>query len=239
MRFEETKCFIAILDYPHIENECVASLLSLYEYSKWLCPGKQYPRNEIEICFVDGTSPARAHNKAVREFLDDPREFRSVLIVGHDHIFKADALQTLFEADKDIVAGVTTTRLKGMQQLKDPVLSIVSDWKDGHPANLTRLECIEKMKQENYQPFRVPVIGDGLMLIKRKVFEKMPAPWFYEPPMTEEEFREMGRKVPGTIGCDIIFCKEAGKHGFQIWAHPGVQYVHIGRHYAGVEYKVD
>lgn len=239
MKFEDIKCLIAILDYPHIENECVASLLGLYEYSKWLCPGKGYPKNEIDICWVDGTSPARAHNKAVHEFLDDPRGFKSLLIVGHDHIFKADALQTLFEADKDIIAGVTTVRLKAMSQLRDPVLSIVSDWKDGHPVNLSRVECIEKMKTENHQPFKVPVIGDGLMLVKRKVFEKMPPAWFHEPKMTEEEAKGAGRKTPGTIGCDIIFCREVAKYGFDVWAHPGVQYVHIGKHYAGVEYKVD
>lgn len=239
MRFEDARCLIAILDYPYIENECVASLLGMHEYSKWLCPGKGYPKNEIDICWVDGTSPARAHNKAVHAFLDDPRGFKSLLIVGRDHIFKADALQTLFEADKDIIAGITTSRLRAMSQIREPVLSIVSDWKDGYPVTLNRVECIEKMKAENYQPFKVPVIGDGLILIKRKVFEKMPAPWFYEPKMSEEESIEAGRKAPGTIGCDIVFCREVEKYGFQIWAHPGVQYVHIGRHYAGVEYKVD
>jgi hypothetical protein len=239
VKFEDASCFIAILDYPYIEKECTASLLGMYEYSKWLCPGKRYPRNEIELCFVDGTSPARAHNKAVHEFLDDPREFKRLLIVGRDHIFKSDALKILFEADKDIIAGITVARQKAMSQVKDPVLSIVSDWKDGKPVNLTRIECIEKINAEKGQPFKVPVIGDGLMMVKRKVFERMPAPWFYEPPITEEERKEMGKKVLGTIGCDIIFCREALKYGFETWAHPGVQYVHIGKHYAAVAYNMD
>lgn len=239
MKFEDTKIFIALLDYPYVESECSLSTLCLYEYSKWLCPGENYPRNLIELCTVSGTSPARAHNKAVAEFLGDPRGFKHLLIIGRDHIFKCDALQILFQADKDIIAGITTGRLRSMTQLREPVWSVVSDWKNGAPVTLDRMQCIEKMKQEKYQPFEASAIGDGLMLIKRKVFEQLPSPWFYEPPIPEEERIHFKGRTEGTVGCDIIFCREARKHGFKIWAHPGVQYVHIGRSYSAVEYKAD
>lgn len=239
MKFQDAKIFIAILDYPYIESECVVSTLSLYEYSKWLCGNNKYPQNVVELCFACGTSPARAHNKAITDFLDDPRGFKHLLIIGRDHIFKCDALQTLFEADKDIIAGITTGRLRAMSQLREPVWSIVSDWKDGVPVTLDRVQCLEKIKKEKYQPFEVSAIGDGLMLIKRKVFEKLPSPWFYEPPIPHEQRVNFKGSTGGTIGCDIIFCREAQKHGFKIWAHPGVQYVHIGRSYSAVEYKAD
>jgi len=98
---------------------------------------------------------------------------------------------------------------------------------------------MEKIKQENYEPFEVPVIGDGLMLIKRKVLERISPPWFYEPEIPKEEATIFKGKTEGTIGCDIVFCREARKNGFKIWAHPAVQYVHIGRSYSAVEYKVD
>lgn len=239
MRFEDARIWIALLEYPFIETECVASALGMYEYSKWLCPGKNYPRNNIELAFLSGTSPARAHNKAVIGMLNDPREFKALLIIGRDHIFKTDSLQKLFEADKDIIGGITTARLRSLSQVREPVWSIVSDWQNGVPVTLTRTQCLEKIKKENGQPFEAPILGDGFMLIKRKVFEKMEPPWFYEPPIPKEERPNIERNTLGTIGCDIVFCKKARELGFKIWAHPGVQYIHIGKHYAAVEYEVD
>jgi len=239
MKFENVKIWIALLEYPFIETECVASTLGTYEYSKWLCPGTNYPRNEIELAFTSGTSPSRAHNKAINDMLNDPRGFKALLIVGRDHIFKPDALQKLFETDKDIIGGITTARLRSITQLKEPVWSIVSDWRDGVPITLTRVQCMEKMKKGNYQPFEAAVLGDGLMLIKRKVFERMSPPWFYEPPIPKEEKPDTQKATMGTIGCDILFCRRAQELGFKIWAHPGVQYIHIGKHYASVEYNLD
>lgn len=239
MKFEDAKIWIALLEYPYIETECVASTLGMYEYSKYKCPGKNIPRNEIELSFESGTSPSRAHNKAINNMLNDPRGFKALLIVGRDHIFKADALQKLFETDKDIIGGITTARLRSLSQVKEPVWSIVSDWQNGIPITLTRVQCLEKMRRENYQPFEVPVLGDGLMLIKRKVFERLNPPWFYEPPIPKEERPDTKNVTMGTIGCDILFCRRAREAGFKIWAHPGVQYIHIGKHYAAVQYQID
>ncbi len=234
MKFQNAKILVAILDYPFLETECVNSIFSMIEYSKWECPGESYPRNEIGWMFCNGTSPARAHNKAISAFLDDPSGFRSLLIVGRDHIFRPDALRLLYEADKDIIAGITTVRLKSFADLKTPIYSVVSGYKEGKITTLTKLECLKKIRDEKYQPFKVPAIGDGLMLIKRKVFERMPAPWFYEPPMDEDKVKPGKRR--GLWGCDIIFCNRARELGFEIWAHPEVQYVHIGRSYTFVEY---
>lgn len=233
MKFEDAKILIAVLDYPFIESECVVSIMGMWEYSKWLTPGKSYPRNDVEVMITNATSPARAHNKAIRTFLEDPRGYKSLMIVGKDHIFRPDALRRLYEADKDIIAGITTVRLKSFEELKKPIYSVVSDWrKDGYLSTLTKWECIEKIKEKKGEPWEVPATGNGISLIKRKVFEKMSQPWLYEPP--QPEARPDGTK--GTVGCDIILCTRARELGFGVWVHPGVQYVHIGRSYTSVAY---
>lgn len=235
MKFQNVDIMMALLDYPFVENECVRSFFSCYEYSKWLCPGNKLPVNNIEWAMVDGTSPSRAHNHAIQAFLDKPH-FKSLLIVGHDHIFKPDALQILFETDKDMVGGITCQRVRGLETLREPTLSIINDDRDGRSRALTRLECIQKIKEENGKPFKVPSMGDGLMLFKRKVFERIPSPWFYEPPIPEERVKPDQKR--GTLGCDISFFEKAHELGFEIWAHPGVQYIHIGRGYTAIEYDI-
>ena len=235
MKFEDAKILVTVLDYPFVESECFVSLVGMWEYSKWICPGKNYPRNDVEMFFTNATSPARAHNKAIRTFLEEPRGYKSLLIVGRDHIFRPDALQRLYEADKDVIAGITTVRLKSYNELKKPIYSVVSSRReDGVCHTLTKFECLQKIEEKKWEPWEVPVIGSGIMLIKRKVLERMSQPWVYEPPQPKDEIPE-GRPR-GTVGCDIVFCERAKELGFKIWAHPGVQYVHIGRSYTSVAY---
>jgi|GEM_PF-2826492 len=235
MKFQNAGIMLALLDYPFVENECVRSFFSMFEYSKYLCPGNGNPKNNVEWAMLDGTSPARAHNHAIQAFLDRP-EFKSLLIVGHDHIFRPDALKILFEADKDMIGGITCQRVRGLSTLNKPILSIVNDWKDGKTRALTRDECIERMNKAGNEPFEVPSMGDGFMLFKRKVFERIDPPWFYEPPIPKDQVKPGQSR--GTLGCDISFFEEARKLGFEVWAHPKVQYVHIGRGYTAIEYDI-
>ena len=236
MKFEDASVLITVLDYPFIENECVGSTFALYEYSKYMCPGTKIPRNNISFVLADGTSPSRAHNHAIQCFMSWP-EYKSLLIIGRDHIFKLNALKILFEADKDIIGGITSERQRALEQIGEERKSIVHDWVKGGTRALSRKECLEKMNQSKGEPFEVPSMGDGLMLFKRKVFEKIDPPWFYEPPMPLDRVPDgHGR---GALGCDIAFFEKARKEGFKVWAHPAVQYVHIGRGYTAVAYDVD
>lgn len=231
MKFENTKILIAILDYPFIETECINSVMGLWEYSKWVC------RNDVEYFFSNGTSPARAHNNAICKFLEHPKHYMSLMIVGRDHIFKPDALKLFFEADKDVIAGVSTTRIKSIQEINKPLYSVVGGYKNGMPQFLTKDECIKKLEEEKGEPFKVPVMGNGISLYKRKVFERMPSPWFFEPPISED--RPKNGDYRGTLGCDISFCERAIEIGLELWIHPLVQYIHIGRGYSAVNYTLE
>jgi hypothetical protein len=77
---------------------------------------------------------------------------------------------------------------------------------------------------------RVTAIGCGVMLVKRKVFEETPKPWFY--------FYEL----PGgkTLGEDVHFCIAAHDAGFETWVdHTLSQEIgHIGQYtYSWADYK--
>lgn len=236
MKFEDAKVMVALLSYPFVEPECMTSVMGLLDYSRWTC-GSKKPMNNVELVLSDGTSPARAHNNAICRFLEHSGHYMSLMIIGRDHIFKPNALELLFEADKDIIAGVTTTRLKSIQEINKPLYSIVGGYKDGVPQIMTKDECLRKIEKEKNQPWKVPILGNGVSLYKRKVFEKMPAPWFCEPEMPEEQVTPGDFR--GTVGCDIYFCNKAREFGFEIWVHPVVQYVHIGRGYSAVNYTLE
>lgn len=239
MKFEDAKVLIAILDYPFVESECMVSVMGMWEYSKWRCGNgtRPLPINDVEYFLSNGTSPARAHNNAIAKFLEHPGHYKSLMIVGRDHIFKVDALKILFEADKDIIAGITTTRFKSIHEIGKPTYSVIADYKDGVPTMMTKDECLKKIEEQKNQPWKVPLLGNGVSLYKRKVFERMPSPWFYEPPMPEEQVKPGDFR--GTQGCDVLFCEKAKQLGFELWVHPVVQYVHIGRGYSAVNYSLE
>jgi hypothetical protein len=67
----------------------------------------------------------------------------------------------------------------------------------------------------------VESIGMGVMLISRKVFEKLSEPWFETPWRTDKR---------GYIGEDVFFCRKATAAGFKIYIDHDVskEIGHIG-----------
>ena len=66
----------------------------------------------------------------------------------------------------------------------------------------------------------VPVIGvsTASMLIKRHVLEKMPRPWFYF---------DWNKDHTAHTGEDYVFCREAGKMGFEVFCATDIIVGHI------------
>ena len=121
-----------------------------------------------------------------------------ILWIDADMRFPKNTLERLLKHDKDIVGVNATTR-------SIPVKSTAK-----------HLEVNLEKKENSWWPVvskgktgieRVTAIGCGVMLVKRKVFENTPKPWFWF------------YQIPGgkTLGEDVHFCVAAADAGFETW----------------------
>ena len=67
--------------------------------------------------------------------------------------------------------------------------------------------------------FKCKAIGTGMLLIKTDVFKKVPQPWF------KYEWYPNGMVKRSH---DWIFCEDARREGYDIWADPTLKIQHIG-----------
>ena len=108
------------------------------------------------------------------------------LWVDSDMTFPPDALDRLLKWDKPIV---------GCAYSKRDGSSIVAAGMDGKQMTSIPKHGLHEVK----------VLGFGLILIQRSVFEKAEQPWFYEPYIDGY----------GPVGEDAYFLLEAGAKGFK------------------------
>lgn len=126
-----------------------------------------------------------------------------LLFIDTDILFNPSIIQILLDRDKDIIGAnyyIRDLPRKSTVKIHDENGNILKiDQKDG------TFECF--------------AVGTGFMLIKRKVFETLPHPWF--------SF-EQDDKGNTTCGEDIYFCKQARKHGFRVFCDPNLNVKHLG-----------
>lgn len=131
-----------------------------------------------------------ARNLIVDEFIKS--DCTHLLFVDWDATFPEDAAEMLLEADKDIIGVNAAKHVTG-----NPVVT--------HDINGNEINYVYHKTQ------RVPAIGMHLTLIKRKVFETMPWPWFHRYIIADQ--RKMATE-------DFTFCKNADQnYGFEVWVH--------------------
>jgi glycosyltransferase involved in cell wall biosynthesis len=142
-----------------------------------ICPRTEYARDlfmdwvknqtykDYEL-FIDENSEeenARASRQRIRDqFMKSPCKY--LLFCDVDTISPVDAIQKLMDADKDIITGLTTSRLDE---------SVLAFWKNGYPEQNQKREFLKN------SPEIVEIDGAGLYLtlIKRPVLEKILFNW--------------------------------------------------------------
>jgi GT2 family glycosyltransferase len=114
-------------------------------------------------------------------------EYDSLLFVDSDMVVPPDLLIRLIEADKDIVSALAFRRTPGYEPciFKECSETDAKFYLD-YPKGLIEVEGV----------------GMACTLIKRKVFETVPGPWFFPHK---------------TLGEDLSFCVRARKAGFKIF----------------------
>ena len=131
-----------------------------------------------------------------------------VLFIDSDMTFPQDMIERLLAHNKDIVATNCARRRlptgpTAQRTLPDGSRELIYTMPDS-----TGLEEVES-------------IGMGVMLISRKVFEKLSEPWFETTWRTDKR---------GYIGEDVFFCRKASAAGFKIYIDHDVskEIGHIG-----------
>ena len=142
-----------------------------------ICPRTEYARDlfmdwiknqtykDYEL-FIDensGEENARASRQRIRDkFMESKCKY--LLFCDIDTIPPVDAIQKLMDADKDIITGLTTSRLDE---------SVLAFWKNGYPEQDQKREFLKN------SPEIVEIDGAGLYLtlIKRPVLEKILFNW--------------------------------------------------------------
>ena len=179
----------------------------------------RFREGDQAIYTVAGTLIFDQRNKLAQAALDEKCDY--VLWVDADMRFPKNTIERLIAADKDIIGVNATTRTVPVGPTAKR-LQIDYEKKENHWYSI-----VSKGKTGLE---RVTAIGCGVMLVKRKVFEQTPKPWFY--------FYE----IPGgkTLGEDVHFCIAAHDAGFETWVdHDLSQEIgHIGQYtYSWADYK--
>ena len=147
------------------------------------------------ISWIRGADIARARNQIVENMQGDWLWF-----LDDDHDFDANIVRRLLQHKADIVAPLVLAKV--------PPFSPVCYRDIGDPYKLSDLPTSGLVE--------VAATGTAGMLIRRRVFEQMPAPWFVA-----------GQIHKDGVGEDLNFCVNAREAGFKVRVDTGAVLGHL------------
>lgn len=170
---------IAVLNQGVIVSELDDWLIETYRFAPRLTAKPIKPR---------GNQIARQRNLAVEHMIAVGWDW--LLFIDSDVVPPALALPTLLGADADVVAGVVLERFS-------PFAVAATTESNGQKLALPDLPA-RGVK-------RVRTVGSACTLVKRRVFERLDAPWY-----------RCGQVNPEYLTEDTEFCLRASAAGFHI-----------------------
>lgn len=181
-------------------SETWASIAGMHLPSDWTAVDSNSRVPLIQSRFA---SLAASLNFIGDMFMQTGREW--LFLMNDDHVYPPNTILKLLAHDKDFVTGVYTKK----QVPFEPILyDRIND--DG---------TLRSKKFRKGEGGLVPIVGcgDGVLLIRRTVLEKIPQPWW-----------EMSSPdSPDLITQDLIFCKKVREAGFEMWADLDTSVGHI------------
>jgi len=170
----------------------------------------RFRKGETLLFTVAGTLIFDQREKLAKEALDAGCDY--ILWIDADMRFPKNTIEHLISRNKDIVGANATTRIA---PVKGTAKNCVVD-EENKIATWTTVSSKGKSGLE-----KVTAIGCGVMMVKRKVFEKTPKPWFWFDTLPGDKM----------LGEDVYFCVKAYDAGFDTYIdHDLSKYVgHIGK----------
>lgn len=174
-----------------------------------------------DLMVFQGALVDRARNRLIEQMRDHPMKPTHIFFMDADIVPSPDALTRLLSHGLPIVSGLYRRRLppyEPMAFVKRPPPQSPSSAKQPHFGVVRRGKgkVLQPISMKGPRLRNVDVVGAGCLLIRREVFEKVPAPWF------TSEWREEGH-----LSEDFSFCEKARKVGYRIAVDTAVRPLHL------------
>jgi hypothetical protein len=185
-------------------------VLTGVERTNWIHPTlalnlltmSQHPSFAVEIEMVCDKQPVDyARNFCVAKARERKADF--LFMVDNDQCFEIDPLNILKAGLKKDVIGLPTMQGFSPAELDAGREPIYPNFRSMKPH------------EADGEFFTVSLIGTGAMFINRRVWEKIPGPWFKWCYQEDSELRETDK----VFSEDFYFCDLARRNGFKVWAH--------------------
>jgi hypothetical protein len=169
----------------------------------------RFRKGEQAIYTVNGTLIFDQREKLAIAALEEGCDW--ILWVDADMRFPKNTIERLMLHNKDICGVNATTRTIPVKPTAKNLVVNEEEktnvWNQVSSKGKTGIE-------------KVTSIGCGVMLVKRRVFEKTPQPWFWF-------YQLPGNKI---LGEDVHFCVAAHDAGFETWVDHGLsnEIGHVG-----------
>lgn len=205
-----------LLAVPVMETMYSLAAFSFVQAARWLPKG-------TEIVFLrEGTTVAAKRNRFVRELLDRP-DLEWLAMIDSDHTFPADLVLRLLATGKDLVGAACMLRsgshvaagfLTDDAVLSDdPLRPSDADGFRWSPVNHERFPDGPNIGE-------VDLVGTGIILVRRPVFEALEEPWFVS---------NVTARTSEGQGEDLNFVLRAKAAGFQphLLSMPGIGHLSV------------
>lgn len=144
-----------------------------------------------------GLGPAEPLNRIGRAFLDHPGNLQWLFLMNDDNLPPMDVIPTLWEREVDVISGLYFSRIQ-------PFEPIFFD--DVRMEGGQRMYVRHYMRYGECGYFPAEVVGDGSLLIRRHVLEKILYPWW-----------EYGATWTDRCDHDVVFSQKVVGHGFGLY----------------------
>jgi hypothetical protein len=185
----------------------------------------------------------RARNALAHAFMQS--DCTHLLFVDADIKWNGYDVLRMFDAEKDIICGVYPKKEVNWHTVSNAVKKEVPiEQLKNHTGSwvVNLIDYKPDITVPNDKPLEVWAAGTGMMLIKRKVFEKLKkkVPSYNNDVLDQAGTIGMQERIseyfttsiePGTerlLSEDYHFCKIAREAGFTVWAAPWANLVHCG-----------
>jgi hypothetical protein len=163
---------------------------------------------EFDICVNNTVSPegtiivwklgidiARNFNQCIQMMLDQGKDW--IWMLGDDHVFSPQLLSNLLTRNKDVIVPLCLSR-------SVPILPVLRDIEKHQQV------AFDYLKQLGNSPMHMLekniAVGNAGMLIKKEVFEQIPAPWM-----------EQGQINSECGSYDLYWCKKLHDAGVDVY----------------------
>ena len=192
-------------EYVHVDF-ALKNLPQIIFYTK-----SKFPDIELFIMDKGGVRTDSNRNSILKECLDEGVE--AILWLDSDMVYPINILEKYINADVDIVGSLYFKR----SEPYEPIAYVKGD-NPNKPFSYVDVTALPKD-----QLVEVDGLGYGGLFVKTKVYEVM----------GDDKWTTYGTNfhipldLPDKLSHDLVFCRDAQKHGFKLYLHTGVKSGHI------------